>query len=124
MPVFYEEWTEPFPVDEALDDWISLKTSTLGNLGYQANMQGRTIAYRRRYTPAVAIVCGVLTFPVGILFWLLWKADSVFTVHFEGAGEDTKVTARGDAKPAVIANLLATAAEAERALETEPYKGW
>jgi hypothetical protein len=125
MAVFLETWTEPFAFDQALDDWIATRTSSLGGAGYHGELQGeRTVVYTRRYTPGVAIFVGLITFPIGILFWLLWKAQMVFTVHFEPKGEETVVTAKGEAAGNVAQTLAAIAAEARAITDPQPLKGW
>lgn len=121
MTTFARSWVEAVDIDEAIDDWISIRTAGLGNLGYSPTMQGeRTIAYRRRFTPGIAIVLGVLTFPIGIAFWVLWKREQVFTVHFAPEGASTRVTAQGDAREAAIERVRTAEWEAYEASVAAP----
>ena len=106
------QYADPLAPTEAPNRWLAERTSSLARAGYKLTTQsGALQAYTRRYTPGIAVVLGILTFPIGILLWLFWRREEAFTMEWAPYGGGSLVTVRGEAPPNVRATFEAIAAE-------------
>lgn len=74
------------------------------------------VVFRDRYLPSLGIFLGLITFPVGILFWVFWRKEDIVTFTLTDDAGVTRVLIAGQCGKPVARYLAAIPDAAPAAL--------
>ncbi len=97
---FANEFRSANPPQDVLANVLLMTTDDFAAMGYRVTAQSpQSVTMERRYLPGWGVVVGILTFPIGILIWAVYRRSATLTFSFVPDGQGTRVVITGEGEP-------------------------